>query len=108
MATLQEIQDQLKKSKKEGRELREEIKEYKIREKLYLERLENWAEKNQSLNNKISNMTLDDVAKMQKAKAEYVDKYLKDKEVTEAFDKQTQVKLNSEGINHGDTNRENK
>jgi len=105
MATLQEIQDQLKKSKKECRELREEIKEYKIREKLYLERLENWAEKNQSLNNKISNMTLDDVAKMQKAKAEYVDKYLKDKEVTEAFDKQTQVKLNSEGINHGDTDR---
>ena len=103
MATLQEIQYQLKKSKKECRELREEIKEYKIREKLYLERLENWAEKNQSLNNKISNMTLDDVAKMQKAKAEYVDKYPKDKEVTEAFDKQTQVKLNSEGINHGDT-----
>ena len=30
-------------------------------------------------------------------------KYLKDKAVTEAFDKQTQVKLNSEGINHGDT-----
>lgn len=103
MATLQEIQDLLKKSKKECRELREEIKEYQIREKLYLERLENWAEKNQSLNNKISNMTLDDVAKMQKAKAEYVDKYLKDKEVTEAFDKQTQVKLNSEGINHGNT-----
>ena len=103
MATLQEIQDQLKKSKKELRGLREEVKELKIRENLYLERLENWADKNQKLNAKISNMTLDDVATMQKAKAEYVDKYLKDKEVTEAFDKQTQVKLNSEGINHGNT-----
>ena len=103
MATQQEIDDQLKQSKKACRELREEIKEYKIREKLYRERLENWAEKTQSLNNKISNMTLDDVAKMHKAKEEQVDKYLKDKEVTEAFDKQTQVKLNSEGINHGNT-----
>ena len=103
MATLQEIQDQLKKSKKECRELREEIKEYQIREKLYLERLENWAEKNQSLNNKISNMTLDDVAKMQKAKAEYVDKYLKDKEIVETFDKQTQVKLDSLKTEHGNT-----
>ena len=38
-------------------------------------------------------MTIDEVALMQKAKAEYVDKYLKDKEITEAFDKQAQVKL---------------
>jgi hypothetical protein len=28
--------------------------------------------------------------------------------VTEAFDKQTQVKLNSEGINHGNTEWKNK
>jgi hypothetical protein len=93
MATQSELQEQLKKAKKELREAREEVKEAKIREQLYLERLDNWAEKNQYLNSKITNMTMDDVAKMQRAKAEYTEKYLKDKEIAETFDKQSQVKL---------------
>jgi len=97
MATASELQEQLKKAKRELREIREEAKELRIREKLYLERLDNWAEKNQYLNNKISNMTMDEVAQMQKAKAEYNEKYLKDKEVAEAFDKQSQVKLGNLG-----------
>ena len=97
MATASELQEQLKKAKRELREIREEVKELRIREKLYLERLDNWAEKNQFLNNKISNMTMDEVAQMQKAKAEYNEKYLKDKEVAEAFDKQAQVKLGNLG-----------
>ena len=97
MATASELQEQLKKAKRELREIREEAKELRIREKLYLERLDNWAEKNQYLNNKISNMTMDEVAQMQKAKAEYNEKYLKDKEVAEAFDKQAQVKLGNLG-----------
>ena len=93
MATPEELKLNLKKAKQDLREATEELNEAKIREKLYLERLDNWAEKNQQLNSKISNMTIDEVALMQKAKAEYVDKYLKDKEITEAFDKQAQVKL---------------
>ena len=97
MATPEELKQQLKKAKQELREAREEVKEAKIREKLYLERLDNWAEKNQYLNNKISNMTMDEVAQMQKAKAEYNEKYLKDKEVAEAFDKQAKVKLGNLG-----------
>ena len=97
MATASELQEQLKKAKRELREIREEVKELRIREKLYLERLDNWAEKNQYLNNKISNMTMDEVAQMQKAKAEYNEKYLKDKEVAEAFDQQAQVKLGNLG-----------
>ena len=97
MATASELQEQLKKAKRELREIREEVKELRIREKLYLERLDNWAEKNQYLNSKISNMTMDEVAQMQKAKAEYNEKYLKDKEVAEAFDKQAQVKLGNLG-----------
>ena len=100
MATASELQEQLKKAKRELREAREEVKELRIREQLYLERLDNWAEKNQYLNNKISNMTMDEVAKMQKAKAEYVDKYTKDLEVAEAFDKQSQVKLDTLGVNN--------
>jgi hypothetical protein len=93
MATAEELQQQLRKSKKEKRELEQKIKEYEIREKLYLERLDNWAAKNQDLNYKINNMTIDEVVKIQKAKAEYTEKYLKDKEITESFEKQSQVKL---------------
>jgi hypothetical protein len=100
MSTLEEVKQQLKKAKQELREARKEIEELKIREVLYLERLDNWAEKNQYLNNKISNMTMDEVAQMQKAKAEYNEKYLKDKEMAEAFDKQSQVKLDTLGVNN--------
>ena len=100
MSTIEEAKQQLKKAKQELREARKEIEELKIREVLYLERLDNWAEKNQYLNNKISNMTMDEVAQMQKAKAEYNEKYLKDKEMAEAFDKQSQVKLDTLGINN--------
>ena len=93
MATAEELQQQLRKSKKEKRELEQKIKEYEIREKLYLERLDNWAAKNQDLNYKINNMTIDEVIKIQKAKVEYTEKYLKDKEITDSFEKQSQVKL---------------
>jgi hypothetical protein len=97
MATLEETQDQLKKAKKELREAKEEIKEAKIREQLYLERLDNWAEKNQALHREISGMTMDDVARKQRAKAEYKEKYAKDIEIAETFDKQAQIKLGELG-----------
>jgi hypothetical protein len=97
MSTQEELKIQLRKAKKDLREAREELKEAKVREKLYLERLDNWAAKNQDLNYKINNMTIDEVVKMQKAKAEYTEKYLKDKEITESFEKQSQVKLGELG-----------
>jgi len=97
MATLEETQDQLKKAKKELREVKEEIKEAKIREQLYLERLDNWAEKNQALHREISGMTMDDVARKQRAKAEYKEKYAKDIEIAETFDKQAQIKIGELG-----------
>ena len=100
MSTIEEAKQQLRKAKQELRESREESKELRIREQLYLERLDNWAEKNQYLNNKISNMTMDEVAQMQKSKAEYNEKYLKDKEISEAFDKQSQVKLDTLGVSN--------
>ena len=93
MSTLKEVESELRKSKKEKRELEQKIKEYEIREKLYLERLDNWAVKNQELNYKINNMTIDEVIKIQKAKVEYTEKYLRDKEITDSFEKQSQVKL---------------
>ena len=93
MSTLKEVESELRKSKKEKRELEQKIKESEIREKLYLERLDNWAVKNQELNYKINNMTIDEVIKIQKAKVQYTEKYLKDKEITDSFEKQSQVKL---------------
>ena len=100
MSTMEEVKQQLKKAKQELREAKKDIEELKIREQLYLERLDNWAEKNQILNNKINNITMDEVAQMQKARAEYLDKYSKDLEVAEAFDKQAQVKLDTLGVNN--------
>jgi len=70
---------------------------YKRQEQLYLERLENWAEKNQALHREISGMTMDDVARKQRAKAEYKEKYAKDIEIAETFEKQAQVKLGELG-----------
>ena len=49
MATPEELKLNLKKAKQELREAREELNEAKIREKLYLERLDNWAEKTNNL-----------------------------------------------------------
>ena len=50
-------------------------------------------------------MTMDDVAKMQKAKAEYVEKFVKDKEIAEAFDEQAKKKL---GLKGDDSDEKNK
>ena len=100
MATANELQEQLKKAKKELRETRKEIEELKIREKFYQERLDNWAEKNQKLNLKISNMTFADITEMQKEKAKYMEEYQKDKEIAEAFEKQSQLKLGDLGANN--------
>jgi len=102
MATANELQEQLKKAKKELRETRKEIEELKIREKFYQERLDNWAEKNQKLNLKISNMTFADVTEMQKERAKYIEEYQKDKEITEAFEKQAQVKLGDLGTKNNE------
>ena len=52
-------------------------------------------------------ITFDDVVKNQKELAEYQEKVAKDKELLETFDKQVEVKLDTAGINNGDTIREN-
>ena len=97
MATLKEVEKQLKEAKKKNREKDKIIEEHKIREKVYLERLEKAHERLQDKNQVIMNMTFDDVAKMQKEKAVYAEKYLKDKELIETFDKQAQIKLGELG-----------
>ena len=97
MATASELQEQLKKAKKELRDIKKEVEELRIREKFYQDRLEIAHEKNSILREEKRNMTFADVTEMQKARAEYVEKYQKDKEISEAFDKQSQVKLDTIG-----------
>lgn len=53
-------------------------------------------------------MTMDDVARMQKARAEYVEKFVKDKDIAEAFDEQSKIKLDSKGINSEEKDNERK
>jgi len=100
MATIKEIESQLRKAKKELRELR-------THNQFLLERLEKAHERNAEIRKQMMTMTFDDVIKTQKELAEYQDKVAKDKELLETFDKQVEVKLDTAGITDGDTIREN-
>jgi len=100
MATQKELEKQLKDIKKEVRELR-------THNQFLLERLEKAHERNAEIRKQMMTMTFDDVIKTQKELAEYQEKVAKDKELLETFDKQVEVKLDTAGINNGDTSREN-
>ena len=100
MATQKELEKQLKDIKREVRELR-------THNQFLLERLEKAHERNAEIRKQMMTMTFDDVVKNQKELAEYQEKVAKDKELLETFDKQVEVKLDTAGINNGDTSREN-
>ena len=100
MATQKELEKQLKDIKKEVRELR-------THNQFLLERLEKAHERNAEIRKQMMTITFDDVIKTQKELAEYQEKVAKDKELLETFDKQVEVKLDTAGINNGDTSREN-
>jgi chromosome segregation ATPase len=98
MATLKELESQLRKAKKEVRETRTHIQ-------FLLDRLEKAHERNAEIRKQMMTMTFEDVIKNQKELSEYQEKIKKDKELIETFDKQAQIKLNS--TLNGDTIREN-
>jgi len=100
MATQKELEKQLKDIKKEVRELR-------THNQFLLDRLEKGHERNAELRKQMMTMTFDDVVKNQKELAEFQEKLAKDRELLETFDKQVEVKLDTAGINNGDTIREN-
>lgn len=99
MATLQEVQKELRSLKKEVRELR-------THNKFLLDRLDLAHEKNAKLREEKNNMTVDDVVLMQKAKAEYAASL--EKSISEQLSMQEKVQLNSSGLPNGNTVRENK
>jgi hypothetical protein len=105
MATLKEVESQLRKAKKEKRELAEKCKEYEIVIKTLTERLSARTDEKSEWIKKYNEKSIDDCVAQNKAQAEYFEKYLKDKELIETFDKQSQVKLDS-NLN-GNTIREN-
>jgi len=88
MATQKELEKQLREAKKELRETR-------THNQFLLDRLEKAHERNAEIRKQMMTMTFDDVIKTQKELAEYQEKIKKDKELIETFDKQAQVKLNS-------------
>ena len=100
MATQKEVE-------KENRRLKKEVRETRTHNKFLLDRLEKAHERNAELRKKLMTITFDDVLKTQKELAEYQEKVAKDKELLETFDKQTEVKLDTAGINNGNTIREN-
>ena len=100
MATPEELQ-------KENRRLKKEVRETRTHNQFLLDRLEKAHERNAEIRKQMMTMTFDDVIKTQKELAEYQEKVAKDKELLETFDKQVEVKLDTAGINNGDTSREN-
>ena len=100
MATQNEVEKQLKEIKKEVRELR-------THNQFLLDRLEKAHERNAEIRKQMMTMTFDDVVRNQKELAEFQEKVAKDKELLETFDKQVEVKLDTAGINNGNTSREN-
>ena len=100
MATQSEVEKQLKEIKKEVRELR-------THNKFLLDRLEKAHERNAEIRKQMMTMTFDDIVRNQKELAEFQEKVAKDKELLETFDKQVEVKLDTAGINNGNTSREN-
>lgn len=81
MATLKEVEKQLKEAKKELRELR-------THNKFLLERLELGHERAYELRQKIMTMTFDDIIKNQQELVKYQEKMAKDKELVETFENQ--------------------
>ena len=90
MATQKELEKQLREAKKELRETR-------THNQFLLDRLEKAHERNAEIRKQMMTMTFDDVIRTQKELSEYQEKIKKDKELIEAFDKQSQVKLGELG-----------
>ena len=90
MATIKEVESQLRKAKKELREVR-------THNEFLLERLEKAHERNAEIRKQMMTMTFEDIIKTQKELADYQEKIKKDKELIETFDKQSQIKLGELG-----------
>lgn len=94
MSTLKEVESLLREVKKELREVREENKEKDIVIKTLTERLSARTDEKSEWIKKYNEKSIDDCVAQHKVVAEYFEKYLKDKELIETFEKQKEVVLN--------------
>lgn len=88
MSTLEEVQKENRRLKKEKREKDKIIEEKDIHIKFLTDRLERAHERVAEKNKEIMTMTFDDVIKNQKELLKYQEKMAKDKELVETFENQ--------------------
>jgi len=95
MATVKELEEQLKKAK----EQEVELKELRLQNKFLVDRLEVWAERNFQTRQEKINMTVDDVLEQSKTKTDYRQQQ-KAQELAEVVDKAREgaSKLDTSGI----------
>ena len=92
MSTLKEVEAQLRKAKKENRELKKDNDEKDLHIKFLNERLDNWADKNAQLREEKRKITVDDVIAFQKAKSDYAS--TQNQSFVDQLEKQEKVELN--------------
>ena len=98
MATIKEVEKQLREAKKKNREKDKIIEEHLTHIKFLTDRLEKAHERVAEKNKKIMTMTIEDVVKNQKELAEFQEKSAKDRELLHTFDKQVEVQLDTAGV----------
>lgn len=89
MSTVKEVEARVRKEKKINKDLLKQIEEKDLHIKFLTDRLDNWAEKNAELREKIRSITVDDVVAFQKSKAEFVTDY----KLGEQLERQEQIKV---------------
>ena len=102
MSTVKEVESLLREVKKELKEVREENKEKNIVIKTLTERLSARTDEKSEWIKKYNEKSIDDCVAQHKAVAEYFEKYLKDKELIETFEKQKEVVLNGKLNSHNE------
>jgi hypothetical protein len=97
MATLKEVEKQLRESKKKNREKDKIIEEHETHIKFLHDRLKLAKDDLFDERQKRLNMTIDDVMALVKARAEFEEKQKKDKQIVETFENQVKQseKLNA-------------
>jgi len=88
MATLKEVEKQLRESKKKNREKDKIIEEHETHIKFLHDRLKLAKDDLFDERQKRLNMTIDDVMLLVKARAEFEEKQKKDKQIVETFENQ--------------------
>lgn len=88
MATLKEVEKQLRESKKKNREKDKIIEEHETHIKFLHDRLKLAKDDLFDERQKRLNMTIDDVMALVKARAEFEEKQKKDKQIVETFENQ--------------------